>query len=115
MRRLEVRLPIDNVLNGLVFYYGDSFPERYRGGAFIGQHGSWNRSEFSGYKVVFVPFTIGRPNGPQRDILSGFLAPDERESYGRPVGVAIGPDRASLLVADDVGDAIWRVAGSVPR
>jgi glucose/arabinose dehydrogenase len=84
-------------------------------GMVIGQHGSWNRSTLSGYKVVFVPFTNGRPNGPPRDILSGFLAPDERESYGRPVGVAIGPDRASLLVADDVGDAIWRVAGSVPR
>jgi hypothetical protein len=79
-------------------------------GMVIGQHGSWNRSTLSGYKVVFVPFAGGRPDGPPRDILSGFLAPDERESYGRPVGVAIGPDRKSLLVADDVGDAIWRVS-----
>jgi glucose/arabinose dehydrogenase len=78
-------------------------------GMVIGQHGSWNRSTLSGYKVVFVPFENGRPSGPMRDILGGFLAPDERVSYGRPVGVAIGPDRSSLLVADDVGDAIWRV------
>jgi glucose/arabinose dehydrogenase len=79
-------------------------------GMAIGQHGSWNRSTLSGYKVVFVPFANGRPAGPPRDILTGFLAPDERVSYGRPVGVAIGPDR-SVLVADDVGDVIWRVTG----
>ena len=79
-------------------------------GMAIGQHGSWNRSTLSGYKVVFVPFANGRPAGPPRDILSGFLAPDERESYGRPVGVTLGPD-GSLLVADDVGDVIWRVTG----
>ena len=79
-------------------------------GMAIGQHGSWNRSTLSGYKVVFVPFENGRPSGPARDILSGFLAPDERESYGRPVGVTLGPDGA-LLVADDVGDVIWRVTG----
>jgi glucose/arabinose dehydrogenase len=77
-------------------------------GVAIGQHGSWNRSTLSGYKVIFVPFENGRPAGPPRDILTGFLAPDERASYGRPVGVAIGPD-GSLLVADDVGDVIWRV------
>jgi len=76
----------------------------------IGQHGSWNRSTLSGYKVVFVPFANGRPAGPPRDILRGFLAPDERTSYGRPVGVTLGPDGA-LLVADDVGDVIWRVTG----
>ncbi len=80
-------------------------------GMAIGQHGSWNRSKLSGYKVVFVPFENGRPSGPVRDILSGFLAPDEKVSYGRPVGVTIGPDR-SLLVADDVGDVIWRVTGA---
>jgi glucose/arabinose dehydrogenase len=80
-------------------------------GMAIGQHGSWNRSTLSGYKVVFVPFQNGKPSGPARDILSGFLAPDERESYGRPVGVTLGPDR-SLLVADDVGDVIWRVTAA---
>jgi glucose/arabinose dehydrogenase len=83
------------------------FPE----GMAIGQHGSWNRSTLSGYKVVFVPFANGRPVGPPRDILTGFLAPDERVSYGRPVGVTIGPD-GSVLVADDVGDVIWRVTGA---
>jgi glucose/arabinose dehydrogenase len=80
-------------------------------GMAIGQHGSWNRSTLSGYKVVFVPFVNGRPAGPPRDILSGFLAPDESSSYGRPVGVTLGPD-GSLLVADDVGNAIWRVTGA---
>ena len=79
-------------------------------GMAIGQHGSWNRSKLSGYKLVFVPFENGRPSGPSRDILSGFLSPDERESYGRPVGVTIGPD-GSVLMADDVGDVIWRVTG----
>jgi glucose/arabinose dehydrogenase len=83
------------------------FPE----GMVIGQHGSWNRSTLSGYKVVFVPFENGRPAGPPRDILSGFLAPDERESYGRPVGVTLAAD-GSLLVADDVGNVIWRVTGA---
>jgi glucose/arabinose dehydrogenase len=79
-------------------------------GMAIGQHGSWNRSTLSGYKVVFVPFENGRPSGSARDILSGFLAPDERESCGRPVGVTLGPD-GSLLVADDVGNVVWRVTG----
>jgi glucose/arabinose dehydrogenase len=82
------------------------FPE----GMAVGQHGSWNRSTLSGYKVVFVPFAEGRPAGPPRDVLTGFLSADERSSYGRPVGVALGPD-GSLLVADDVGDVIWRVTG----
>jgi len=80
-------------------------------GMVIGQHGSWNRSTLSGYAVIFVPFENGKPSGPPRDILKGFLAPDEKVSYGRPVGVCIGPD-GSLLVADDVGDAIWRVTGA---
>ena len=79
-------------------------------GMAIGQHGSWNRSTLSGYKVVFVPFENGRPSGPPRDILSGFLAPDEKVSYGRPVGVTLGPN-GSVLMADDVGDVIWRVTG----
>jgi glucose/arabinose dehydrogenase len=83
-------------------------------GMAIGQHGSWNRSTLSGYKVVFVPFEQGRPAGPPRDILSGFLSPDERASYGRPVGIALGPGNA-LLVADDVGNVIWRVTGAGRR
>ena len=81
-------------------------------GMAIGQHGSWNRSTLSGYRVVFVPFADGRPAGAPRDILWGFLAPDESVSFGRPVGVTIGPDKKSLLVADDVGDVIWRVTGA---
>ncbi len=83
-------------------------------GMAIGQHGSWNRSTLSGYKLVFVPFENGKPSGPARDILWGFLSPDERASYGRPVGVALGPDGRSLLMADDVGDVIWRVTGDGP-
>src|ERR1700716_2963223 len=80
-------------------------------GMVIGQHGSWNRSTLSGYAVVFVPFQKGRPPGPARGILPGFLPPDEKVSYGRPVGVTLGPD-GSLLVADDVGNVIWRVTGA---
>lgn len=80
-------------------------------GMVIGQHGSWNRSTLSGYAVVFVPFQGGRPSGPPRDILTGFLSEDEKHSYGRPVGVTLGPDK-SLLIADDVGDVIWRVTSA---
>lgn len=81
-------------------------------GMAIGQHGSWNRATLSGYRVVFVPFAGGKPAGPPRDILTGFLSADEKSSWGRPVGVAIGPDGRSLLVADDVGDVLWRVSGA---
>ena len=92
---------------GLAFYDGTLLPERYRGGAFIGQHGSWNRKPFSGYKVIHVPFANGVPNGAPQDVVSGFL--DENgKAQGRPVGVAV--DKAgALLVADDVGNVIWRV------
>lgn len=92
---------------GLAFYDGELLPPRYRGGAFIGQHGSWNRSELSGYKVVFVPFENGTPHGLPVDILTGFLNEDG-EAHGRPVGVIVGGDGA-VLVADDVGNIIWRV------
>ncbi|TRW98296.1 sorbosone dehydrogenase family protein [Paracoccus sp. M683] len=81
-------------------------------GMVIGQHGSWNRSTLSGYKLIFVPFADGQPSGPARDILWGFLSEDEKWSYGRPVGVVIGPDGKSLLMADDVGNVIWRVSGA---
>jgi glucose/arabinose dehydrogenase len=100
---------------GLVFYQSKSFPERYRGGAFIGQHGSWNRSKFSGYRVAFVPFSDGKPSGPAEDFLTGFIASDERsEVHGRPVGVTVTRD-GSLLVADDAGGHIWRVRGDTIR
>jgi len=98
---------------GLAFYEGDSLPARYLGGAFIGQHGSWNRKPRSGYKVIFVPFAAGRPAGPPEDVLTGFLSDDGR-AYGRPVGVAV--DRGgALLVADDVGNVVWRVTQQQPR
>jgi len=92
---------------GLAFYEGKLLPQRYAGGAFVGQHGSWNRKPRSGYKVIFVPFAGGRPAGPPQDVLNGFLDANG-DAFGRPVGVAI--DRAgALLVADDVGNVIWRV------
>jgi glucose/arabinose dehydrogenase len=97
---------------GLCWLPAGTLPGFTQDGMAIGQHGSWNRSTLSGYRVVFVPFANGRPSGAPRDILSGFLAPDESHSYGRPVGVAIGPDGRSLLVADDVGDVVWRVTGA---
>lgn len=95
---------------GLAFYQGKSFPERYRGGAFVGMHGSWNRSKMIGYKVAFVPFANGKPAGPMEDILTGFIADESKfEAHGRPVGVTVGPD-GSLLVADDSGGKVWRVS-----
>jgi len=95
---------------GLTFYNAKSFPEHYHGGAFIGMHGSWNRSNLVGYKVAFVPFENGRPNGAIEDFLTGFIVnPKGREVYGRPVGVAVWTD-GSLLVADDAAGKIWRVS-----
>ena len=95
---------------GLAFYNGKSFPQRYRGGAFVGMHGSWNRSKMVGYKVAFIPFVNGKPAGPMEDILTGFIADESKfEAYGRPVGVTVMPD-GSLLVADDAGGKVWRVS-----
>lgn len=92
---------------GLTFYSAKLLPPAYIGGAFIGQHGSWNRQPHSGYKVIFVPFANGKPSGAPRDVLSGFLTADGK-AKGRPVGVAV--DKAgAVLVADDVGNIIWRV------
>ena len=92
---------------GLVFYRGALLPAQYLGGVFIGQHGSWNRSKRAGYKVIFVPFQNGHPAGPPQDILTGFLSADDK-AYGRPVGVTVD-SAGALLVADDVGNTIWRV------
>jgi glucose/arabinose dehydrogenase len=95
---------------GLAFYGRAQFPKAYRGGAFVALHGSWNRSSFAGYKVVYVPFADGRPAGPAEDFLTGFIKDGEAgEVYGRPAGIAVASD-GSLLVADDAGDTIWRVA-----
>ncbi len=95
---------------GLAFNTGNLFPEEMANGAFIGQHGSWNRKPRAGYKVIFVPFANGKPAGKPQDVLTGFLN-DSGEAQGRPVGVAIDKQGA-LLVADDVGNAIWRVTPS---
>ena len=94
---------------GLTFYTADQFPETYKNGAFVGQHGSWNRAEFSGYKVLYVPFNNGKPQKPQ-DFLTGFIASEEDSTvYGRPVCVAVAPD-GSLLVNDDDAGIIWKVS-----
>jgi len=98
---------------GMAFYTGNAFPQQYRGGAFIAQHGSWNRSVLAGYKVVFVPFKNGKPSGPARDFLTGFKASEneEKEVYGRPIGVLAMAD-GSMLVTDDVNDRIWRIVAN---
>jgi glucose/arabinose dehydrogenase len=95
---------------GLAFNPGGALGRSYSGGAFIGQHGSWNREPASGYKVIFIPFANGRPAGAAVDILTGFLDSDGK-ARGRPVGVAVDR-RGALLVADDVGNTIWRVTAA---
>ncbi|MBV8924158.1 MAG: sorbosone dehydrogenase family protein [Bradyrhizobium sp.] len=95
---------------GLAFYTGTNLPEQYRGGAFVGEHGSWNRQVLNGYKVVFIPFSNGKPNGKAQDVVTGFLDGDEH-ARGRPVGLAIDKT-GGLLIADDVGNTVWRVTSS---
>ena len=100
---------------GLAFYRGKSFPQRYHGGAFIGMHGSWNRSKMVGFNVAFVRFENGKPTGPLENILTGFIANEKSfEAYGRPVGVTVAAD-GSLLVADDGGGKVWRVSAKSAR
>lgn len=94
---------------GMTFYTANNLPQTYRGGAFVGEHGSWNRPNLSGYKVIFIPFSDGKPNGKPQDVVTGFLNKDE-EARGRPVGLAVDKSGA-LLVADDVGNTVWRVSG----
>jgi glucose/arabinose dehydrogenase len=106
----EVSLGSHTASLGLTFYDQKSFPSKYHNGAFIGQHGSWNRSVPSGYKVVFVPFANGKPSGKYEDFLTGFMADEKKnEVHGRPCGVAVLPD-GSLLVADDAANTIWRIS-----
>lgn len=94
---------------GLAFYNKDAFPATYKNGAFVGQHGSWNRSKLSGYKVLFVPFKNGKPSGKPQDFLTGFIADEKKaQVYGRPVAVTVMKD-GSLLVNDDSGNTIWQV------
>ena len=95
---------------GLAFYTADTLPEKYRGGAFVGEHGSWDRPKLNGYKVVFVPFSGGQPNGKAEDVVTGFLNANG-EARGRPVGLAIDKTGA-LLIADDVGNTVWRVTAA---
>jgi glucose/arabinose dehydrogenase len=97
---------------GLVVSSGTTLPSAWRSGMFIGLHGSWNRRPRSGYKVIFVPFSGGRPAGQPVDVLTGFVNGDG-EAFGRPVGVAVDR-RGALLVADDVGNTVWRVVGAPP-
>jgi glucose/arabinose dehydrogenase len=95
---------------GLTFYTGEALPAKYRGGAFVGEHGSWNRDHFNGYKVVFVPFSGGMPSAKAEDAVTGFLTEDGK-ARGRPVGLAV--DRTgALLIADDVGNTVWRVTAA---
>jgi len=95
---------------GLTFAEGSKLPAPFTQGAFIGQHGSWNRKPHSGYKVIFVPFSAGKPSGQPVDVLTGFLN-DEEQAMGRPVGVVID-QQGGLLVADDVGNKVWRVSAA---
>ncbi|MBX7277784.1 sorbosone dehydrogenase family protein [Pseudomonas sp. ERGC3:05] len=95
---------------GLTFAEGSKLPAQFSNGAFIGQHGSWNRKPHSGYKVIFVPFEGGQPKGQPVDVLTGFLNSDEK-AMGRPVGVVID-QQGDLLVADDVGNKVWRVSAT---
>ena len=95
---------------GLAFYRGTALTDAFSNGAFVGQHGSWNRRPFAGYRVIFVPFANGMPLGPPTPVLTGFLSP-RGEARGRPVGVAVDHNGA-LLVADDVGNTIWRVTAA---
>ncbi len=98
---------------GLAFYDKTSFPEKYHHGAFIAQHGSWNRSVLSGYKVIFIPFNAqGKPAGKEEDFLTGFIAElDKEKVHGRPVCVIVTDD-GSLLVTDDVSNVVWKVSAA---
>jgi glucose/arabinose dehydrogenase len=97
---------------GFTFYKKDAFPERYHNGAFVTQHGSWNRSVLTGYKVVFIPFSNGKPSGKMEDFLTGFIDNMNKKTvYGRPVGIVVMPD-GSLLLADDTSNTIWRIAAN---
>ena len=95
---------------GLVFYTGTNLPAHYRGGAFVGEHGSWDRSILNGYKIVYVPFANGRPSGTAEEVVTGFLV-DGDKARGRPVGLAVD-NQGALLIADDTGNSVWRISAS---
>jgi glucose/arabinose dehydrogenase len=98
---------------GVAMYTGTGLPANYRGGAFVSEHGSWDRTPLNGYKVVFVPFSGGQPSGPAQDVVTGFLDANDH-ARGRPVGLAVDLT-GGLLIADDVGDTVWRVSSNNPR
>src|SRR5262245_6583192 len=111
----DVLIPAHSAALGITFYTGTQFPQRYRNGAFVALHGSWNRSVASGYKIVFFPMTNGKP-GPLEDFMTGFIVDDGSKGqpiqrWGRPVGVTVAPD-GSLLVSDDGSNRIWKVTAS---
>jgi glucose/arabinose dehydrogenase len=95
---------------GLVFNTAQGLPSHYAGGAFVGEHGSWDRQILNGYKVVFVPFSGGQPNGMAQDVVTGFID-TQGNAHGRPVAVALDKTGA-LLIADDVGNTVWRVTSA---
>lgn len=117
---VQAAIPPDYALSshvaalGLVFTQGSAMPEAYANGAFVGQRGSWNRDEFNGYKVSYVPFRDGRPDGMAQDVVTGFISLAEETVFGRPVGLGIDGTGA-LLIADDAGNTVWRVAAADGR
>jgi glucose/arabinose dehydrogenase len=114
---VQAAIPPDYALSshvaalGLVFTQGTAMPEAYANGAFVGQRGSWNREEFNGYKISYVPFRDGRPDGMTQDVVTGFISLEEEKVFGRPVGLGIDGTGA-LLIADDAGNTVWRVAAA---
>src|SRR5262245_2180593 len=112
----DVLLPAHAAAVGLTFYTGTEFPQRYQNGAFVGLHGSWNRSKLSGYRIAFVPFQNGKPSGPVEDFLTGWIIADGNpgSTWGRPVSPFVAKD-GSLLVSDDGANKIWRVRYTASR
>jgi glucose/arabinose dehydrogenase len=98
---------------GLLFYTGTGLPARFQGGAFISEHGSWDRSPLSGYAVSFVKFVDGHPAAQKSPVVTGFASADEQSLFGAPVGLAQSA-QGSLLIADDVGNAVWSVTATAP-
>jgi glucose/arabinose dehydrogenase len=106
----DVLLPAHASMLGFTFYTGKMFPKEYQGGAFLVWHGSWNRAQRQGYEVAFVPFEKGKPSGPPRDFVTGWMiSPDSPEVWGRPVSALQMPD-GSLLISEDGGNKVWRVS-----
>ena len=95
----------------MLFYTANALPAEYRGGAFVSEHGSWDRSPLNGYRISYVAFEQGKPVGKLKAVVTGFVSDDEKELYGAPVGLAVDKTGA-LLIADDVGNTVWRVSAN---